>query len=594
MEHKARNVKNQKYFNFRRLDSFCHGQIRRVERKLRNTSVHIGKSGLKRILDAADISEKNLSVGLFIKERLVGYVLCIVDSDVINIIDVALLPPYRFQLKSLFLELDRQINAYGAGLPIEIITNDQIGQRLAKLRSLPKYFHYQFIACKQSGLQTILHWEMKHGMHHLAESPLPLPEAVCRCQINGDTLDLLHIRDPRQWLALREEWEQLQEISSDSTVFQSFDYLWLWWKYFGLEHDLCLLVFRNADTTIAVVPFMETVTKMMGCSIRSVSFISMPLHSNQPRCLAAGENAPYFHAALSYLFQDDQKWDLFDIAEQRKDNPLTDEIKERFVEKKWLVGELDDTNYHGCPYIVIRGKWEEFRNRLPRKLKKNLNRSKNILKRIGKISLETVHTWPELKEALGIYRNIERKSWKAAKYVGYGSDPSSLEFYQGLAKYYGSKGCFYVRLLKVDSAYIAGTFGILSNGVFYSLMTAFDQAYAQSSPGTLLEELELEECFRLNVREYDPLCGMLTQKVRWASSMRCAVDLVFYKRRFKPMLLHFMYFVCKPKLRRLLTEVHLMKHVRRLNKVIDLAFDRYTERFFPAPEVRRRDKRDNI
>ena len=586
MVNNMRMAISNKSLYYRELDSFRAKQISRLERKLRKPGERMGKSRIKCILETADLAGTNLSFGLYAKHRLIGYVISIIDDQVILIIDLALRPSYGSQLRALITRLDQQIYAFGPGMPVQIRTRPATHKRLSRLQALPHHFHYRLVDPTDSVSNNALRWEMEPAQRHLAESPLPLPEPIWQCQINDETVDVIIIRNPRQWLALREEWDHLPHKTHEYNVFLSFEYLWLWWKYFGISHKLCILVFRHANKTVAVAPFMETLEKYLIGMVNTISFIAAPSCSNLPQCITGADSGPYLHASISFFFHNKQ-WDCIQLSEQRVDYPLVEEIKARFIEEKWLVGVLDDINYHRCPYIELTDTWNEFRRQLPRKMRKNLNRSKNLLKKHGAIKLKTISTWPDLDDALKIYRNIERKSWKVTKDIGFGSDAGSTEFYRSLAKYYGPKGGFIVRLLMVGEAYIAGTFGILFDGVFYSLMTTFDQKYAQSSPGTYLEALELEDLFGANVRKYDPLCGMLGQKMRWTSTTRNVVDLMFYRPRSFSLIPYLTYFVIKPKLKSLLVQLRLIYLAKHCQKILQSLSNSYYERFFPSLEVRR-------
>lgn len=579
----------KKYQYFNELSRFSAKQVSRLEHKLRAASERIGKTQIESNLDEADFAGSNLSFGLYDKHRLVAYVLAFIGDQVISIQDIAILPAYSSQLRSLITRLDQKIYAQGEGLAIEFRAATKTRKRLVALRYMPKHFHYRLVTPRDADSKSVLRWEMEPAVRHLAVSPLPLPEPIWRCEVEGDPMEVLHVRDPRQWLPLREDWNRLLKATFDHTVFQTFEHLWIWWKYFGFSHTLCVLVFRRAGETVALAPFMETCDFILGGCSQSISFVAAA-NLERAQCLADGPNGPYFHAALSYLFEHPDLWDYCDFAEQRKDFPLTTEIKARFVEQNCFIAELDDSKLNGYAYIELNGSWDAFRAALSPKMRNNLSRSERLLAKRGAVSLETINTWPELDEALLIYRRVERRSWKPAKSLGFGVDPAHTEYYRSLARHFGMDGCFTVRLLKVGEEYVAGTFGIFYNGIFYSMMTAFDQNHARSSPGTYLEGLELEDCFQLGVREYDPLSGFLHQKTRWTSTVRYTVDQLFYQRKPRIALYYFAFFVFKPTLRALLIKLRLFKLALRCLKWVRAIRDRYRDRFFPTQEVRRTHK----
>ncbi len=100
---------------------------------------------------------------------------------------------------------------------------------------------------------------------------------------------------------------------------------------------------------------------------------------------------------------------------------------------------------------------------------------------------------------------------------------------------------------------MAATFGLVHERRFYSLHIAHDAAYSGCSPGTFLESLELEECFRTDLEEYDFLGGFLKNKVRWATHDRDTVEVHLYQRQPRLVVAYLYFFVVKPRLKRLLS-----------------------------------------
>ena len=45
-----------------------------------------------------------------------------------------------------------------------------------------------------------------------------------------DDISVSLVTDARQWLSLKAHWNNLLRLTNDSNVFQSFEYLWEWWK----------------------------------------------------------------------------------------------------------------------------------------------------------------------------------------------------------------------------------------------------------------------------------------------------------------------------------------------------------------------------
>jgi CelD/BcsL family acetyltransferase involved in cellulose biosynthesis len=130
-----------------------------------------------------------------------------------------------------------------------------------------------------------------------------------------------------------------------------------------------------------------------------------------------------------------------------------------------------------------------------------------------------------------------------------------LRFYRHLIDQFGPTGQFVLRSLRVDDRLVAATFGLVHERTFYSLHIAHDASYSRLSPGTLLESLELEECFGSDLDEYDFLGGFLKNKVRWATRMRDTMEVHLYQRQPRLVAAYLFYFVIKPPLKRMLSRL---------------------------------------
>jgi len=152
------------------------------------------------------------------------------------------------------------------------------------------------------------------------------------------------------------------------------------------------------------------------------------------------------------------------------------------------------------------------------------------------------------------YELLESRSWKGkVSGVGVSQSVEHLRFYRGLIRAFGNSGQFVFRSLRLDGRMVAATFGLVHRLKYYSLHIANDAEYAKYSPGTLLESLELEECFGAGLEEYDFLGGFLKNKLRWATRMRDTVEVHLYQRQPHLIASYLFYFVIKPPLKWLLS-----------------------------------------
>ncbi len=559
---------------FKALDGSHAADIARLEARLHPPAGRQGETAIRTLLSDPARRDDSLSFGLFRGWKPVGYLLATLEDRslhhggperVVHLRDVAVLPAYRRRVRDLVLKLAQVLSAYCPGCPLEArVASDNL-RRLRTFRGFALHMGYALLddaagtASTDPASPRVLRWEMPARADWIPDLPLPLPRRVWPHRVGDRHLEILHITEPRRWLSLKPMWNALLRETEDYTVFQSFEHLWTWWKYLALNGALNLLAIREQGKIIGIAPLGIFPERIRGGLVRDLELIGSPWQVDRAQFLFAREQEACLDATLAWIFGHRDRWDIFRLHEQRADFPITREIRERLAAAKCMVAERDWL----CPYIQVEGDWQQYIAERPRKLRKNLNRSLRLLEEEGPVVLETLDSWPALDAGLAAYVAIEKESWKPEKGIDVGRSKAYFEFYRELAQIFGHTGGFQLRFLKVGNKRVAGTFGLEYDGVFYSIMIAHDRAYDRGSPGTLLEAMELEHCFKAKIHQYDFLGGFLNNKLRWTANARETVNLACFQRR--PLLVYdySMRFHIRPKLREWLENSELLPLARR-------------------------------
>ncbi|MEX2123325.1 MAG: GNAT family N-acetyltransferase [Woeseia sp.] len=500
----------------------------------------------------------NLSFGLFHGSRMVGYAFAYVESEsifykrdeeVIYIKEIALVPGYENWLRPLMLKGMTQCMTYCPNLAMEAHAQDD---SLAKWTRLARLFRSLGITmtardeARKEGRPPykLIRFDFAGTTATLPEQPKALPERAWRFR---DNITVSAVRDPRQWLSLKGGWDDLLQKTTDSNVFQSFEYLWQWWKHFGDWNELRVIVIRRGDSVIGVAPLMVEHFPIFGRVVRKLMFISAPMEMSRPKFIFGHDGDACLPALLAYLEDTADTWDVLDIDEQLLDE-TTGAVRAHFRKLRYLVAESGTV----CPYIVIERPWDRFLSGLSRKMRSNINRLRRKLDSTGEIRVRKIDSWPALDAALDTHCEIEERSWKAEKQLHISGDKSHFFFYKALARSFGREGNFELRLLEYDGKPLASTFGIVRDTVFQSLKIAHDSDYDKLSPGTVLESYELEDLFQEDISRYEFMGSFLANKLRWTSTVCETTNIHVYQRQPRLMLFFFIFFVFKRRVKAVL------------------------------------------
>jgi CelD/BcsL family acetyltransferase involved in cellulose biosynthesis len=524
-----------------------------------------GAEGHRGYLGAALAEGVNLSFGLFDDDRLVGYLLCYGFSptifpgetgEALYVEDIAVLPRYRRLLPQLIRRMAGEARRHFPGSAIEAHAVESV---FRIWRDHPAFFAsggYAITRHADSG--EVLNGEPRYLVRWQPipdwEPPVPtVDELVARrghaVEVDGVRYDALVIRADRDWEALAKVWDGLLLAVPDHTVFQSYEYQRLWWRHFGGDSELFIvLLVRNREIR-GIAPLRIETIKQYGRWLRRLAFIGSRWEVDRPRFLfVPGEERPLTRALVAFLRARAEKWDCCDFHEQPTGSDGLAALEEAFRSAGCLVARTRDSD---CAYLALTGTWTEFLAGKSQTFRKNIKTAGRRLRAAGEVSYQVYDTLPEVLEQLEVYRGIEARSWKSGEGVGIARNADYFEFYREMAERFAPQRAFVIRILSVGGRPVAGTFGLSYDGVFYSLQIAHDAEFSRSSPGTYLEALEMEQCFREGFREYEFLGGFLNNKSRWTSTFRFTTQLHVHRRTPFFLGVHAVVFGIKPRIKAL-------------------------------------------
>jgi CelD/BcsL family acetyltransferase involved in cellulose biosynthesis len=548
-------------------------RIQRLQRQLFAPELRESLQEIREILlNTEKFMVCNLSFGLFDNTDMVGYVFAYVETEslfyqrqeeVIYVKEIALLPEYERYFRRLLFKLYGQWSAFTPNMPLEA---HALADALGKWQQLIRFFRYFGVTLtataedRQEGRPPyqLLRFDVSDTTADIAEQVTALPKKRWHFR---DDISVSLITDSRQWLSLKPHWNDLLRLTSDYNVFQSFEYLWEWWKYFGIWNDLWVMVIRRGETIIGVVPLMRECFPIFGKTVRNLMFMTVPMEMSRPKLIFGRDSATCLPAFLAYLEAHADSWDILDIDEQLQ-TKATDSVRQHFRDLGYLMAESETL----CPYIELDGTWDHFLMGRSKRMRSNVKRLRRRLASLGETGIRRVTSWPELDAAMDTHCEIEERSWKSSTNLDLSSNKSHYFFYRSLARVFGQDGKFELRVLECGGQPLASTFGIVYDNLFQSLKIAHVSEYDKFSPGTLLESYELEELFGGNLSSYEFLGSFLTNKLRWTSTVHRTINLQIYRRQPRLAFFFFFYLVFKRRVKVILKRTGQFDRVHRFLK----------------------------
>jgi CelD/BcsL family acetyltransferase involved in cellulose biosynthesis len=519
----------------------------------------------RRFLADAVAEGVNLSFGLFDGDRLAGYLLCHGFSptifpgeigEALYVEDIAVLPRYRRLLPLLIRRFGLEAKRHFPGSAMEA---HAVESALRLWQDHPAFFGsggYALTRHADSGemlkgeIRYLVRWQPIPDW----DPPVPtVDELVARLrghvvEVDGVRYEAKVVSEERDWEALAALWDALLLGVPDHTVFQTYEYQRLWWRHFGADADLFIVLLVRDGKIRGIAPLQIETVKMYGRWIRRLAFIGSRWEVDRPRLLFPADEASLIRGLVAFLAARGGKWHYCDLYEQPTGSATLAALEDAFRSAGYLVARTRDSD---CAYLAVEGTWTAYLATKSQTFRKNLKTAGRRLATIGKVEYRVFDTGPEVQEQLEVYRGIEARSWKSGEGVGISRSSDYFEFYREMAERFAKRRAFVVRTLTVGGKPVAGTFGLAHDGVFYSLQIAHDAELSRCSPGTYLEALEMEQCFRDGLREYEFLGGFLNNKSRWTSTFRFTTQLHVHRRTPFFRALHAVVFGLKPRIKAL-------------------------------------------
>jgi CelD/BcsL family acetyltransferase involved in cellulose biosynthesis len=563
------------WINFRPLSAEDAAQIAALEKRVYGPAYRAGADSLSADIGDAEYHGENFSVGLFDRRRLVGCAILFYQHDRTEVFsdfgvdkpadlpvpgqsvyfsDIILLPPYREYFPQLMRHWSAEVRRHCPGLPIDAFAVASVLQRWQRARRFLAKLGYRLTARRQiedPSLHEPLHW-----LSFSAIDKVPVPAPTVREHTRGSRrfrVEMIETRD--QWERISTEWNALLANSPAGTPFLTYEYLSAWWDTFHAFNELFIVTVRENDRLIGALPLQITTGTVYGGYFRYLEFLGHPEELDRPALITVdSETVPQL--VTDVLLEQRDRWDILVAYEQQPHAPFTGALRDRLCQAGLVMGALARPS---APYLTLDRNWDAYLATRSAGKRKQVRRRLNQLRKLGRLTMTTVDTWPEVIDALQRYDEVEQRSWKTRQPVGVRTKPGRWHFFRQLVRRLGPLGQVHFRFLELDGNAIAATFGIIHNRRYASLHIAHDEGYRKYSPGVVLTALELEACFtRPEYVEFDFLGGFPNNKDSWATGTRPTVTLHFYGQDPRLRFMHWVYFRLKPALKTWLGKLGLL------------------------------------
>lgn len=352
---------------------------------------------------------------------------------------------------------------------------------------------------------------------------LPLPV------ITPKPLHVEVVADMLAFAALRHEWGELLD-ESQAGIFNSWEWLYPWYRWLGSERELYVLTARNQDgRLVGLMPLCLERRRAMGRSIvRRLTFLGETHVCGDYMDIIAlpEQHSAVVEAFATHLQQSQDRWDVLDLGDIDSQSPTLVILQQRMAAPEYAI-ELRFGSV--CPTMAFEPgeTFEGFLRGSSRR--ENYRRRKKQLEKQPGFSVECIEDPAQLAAPFSEFLRLHALRWSGEG----GSDGISgtdvQAFHRDATALLAERGKLRLFVLRVEGKAVASLYALRHGDTFSYYQAGRDPEWQSMSVGLVM----LVETFKRAIEEgattYDFLRGEEPYKAEWNNGQRTTMGLRVYR-----------------------------------------------------------------
>ncbi|MEO8288313.1 MAG: GNAT family N-acetyltransferase [Chloroflexota bacterium] len=342
------------------------------------------------------------------------------------------------------------------------------------------------------------------------------------------TLNITTATNVSTFAALRREWGDLLDDST-AGVFNSWEWLYPWYRRIGSERELHLLAARKENGhLLGLLPLSLEKRRAMGRTLRRLSFLGdTEVGSDYLDVIARNGQEVDVRRALLVHVRENGDWDVLDLLDMDSDSPTLDLLRELFSEEQFVIETSDGSI---CPYEQFAPglQYDAFMKGTSRY--DNFVRRRKWLEKQPRYIVERTTDPGELAGPMSDFMHLHAQRWAGEGGSQGITGPAVEAFHRDAAQFLAERNQLCLYTMRLGEKAVASVYGILHGGKFIYYQSGRDPEWQSKSVGLVLIGETFRHAFELGLQEYDFLRGMESYKADWVTQQRRTVSVRIYRK----------------------------------------------------------------
>jgi CelD/BcsL family acetyltransferase involved in cellulose biosynthesis len=196
-----------------------------------------------------------------------------------------------------------------------------------------------------------------------------------------------------------------------------------------------------------------------------------------------------FDAFAHHLRTGASPWEVLELPRVRDDSPTMPMIRSAHGFRT-LVEHVDTGLY-----LPVRGTFGEYLANLKKGFRQNLRTALNRAARLGTVEWSFHRGGESDSASLDRFLALETSGWKGSRGSAIAASPNLLEYYRDLTSRLAERRWLEFQFLAIGGRTVAGQMAVRIGRTLFVPKVAYDESFAECSPGNLLLRETLERTF---------------------------------------------------------------------------------------------------
>ncbi len=346
----------------------------------------------------------------------------------------------------------------------------------------------------------------------------------------ADNINIVKVSSIERFDELKEQWNNLCE-KSDTQIFQTYEWQRLWWKHYGNNNQLYILLFWCSEKLVGIAPFFVDVKYFLGVKLlRRLRLIGSSTGGNNGKKTDFGYSVsdyldiiilPGFEKIVAdklfeFLRENSRAFGVVEFDEAPENSNIFRTLRPGLKDLNW---NYKITKREICPRIPVPDSLDDFMSSLGSKIRYNLKKIQRDILKDSLFNINNVDSVQDLGRQFEAFVFLHQQHWNAKGLPGVFEDNRFKNFLSDISEAFLMKGWLRLSTAYSNGSCVAVEYAFKYKKYYYDYLKAFDaeSPIAKYSPGRALLLQLIVEAINEKASVVDLLRGSENYKFEIAS-----------------------------------------------------------------------------